>query len=92
MKSFPRGSAIVGTKESHMIMKATTDQTLQLLSNQDFAAFGVNHVAYVRPITVQDAKVFSVHAADGTQLTVLPERDVAFAAVRQYEMEPLSVH
>ena len=65
---------------------------LRKLSPQDFAAFGVDHVAYVRPVTVDDAPAFSVHAADGTPLTVLPDRDVAFATVRQNDMEPLSVH
>lgn len=70
----------------------TTAPTLRQLIIQDFASFGVNHIAYVRPIIVQDAEVFSVHAADGTPLTVLPARDVAFAAIRQHEMEPVSVH
>lgn len=65
---------------------------LRHLSPQDFAAFGVDHVAYVRPVEVEGAPAFSVHAADGTQLTVLPERDVAFATIRQNDMEPLSVH
>ncbi len=65
---------------------------LRQLSPQDFAAFGVDHVAYVRPVTVDGAPAFSVHAADGTPLTVLPEREVAFATVRQNDMEPLSVH
>lgn len=65
---------------------------LRQLSPQDFASFGLDHVAYVRPVTVDDALAFSVHAADGTPLTVLAERDVAFATVRQNDMEPLSVH
>ncbi|WP_448202793.1 DUF1150 family protein [Azospirillum sp. sgz302134] len=65
---------------------------LRLLSPQDFAAFGVDHVAYVRPVEVDGNPAFSVHAADGTPLTVLAERDVAFATVRQNDMEPLSVH
>ena len=65
---------------------------LRQLSPQDFATFGLDHVAYVRPGTVDDAPAFSVHAADGTPLTVVSERDVAFATVRQNDMEPLSVH
>lgn len=65
---------------------------LRQLSPQDFATFGLDHVAYVRPVTFDDAPAFSVHAADGTPLTVLAERDVAFATVRQNDMEPLSVH
>jgi len=62
------------------------------LSPKDFAAFGVNLIAYVKPILVDGGEAFSVHAADGTALTVIAERETAFAAVRQHEMEPLSVH
>ena len=65
---------------------------LRQLSPQDFATFGLDHVAYVRPVTVNGVAAFSVHAADGTPLTVLPQRDTAFATVRQNDMEPLSVH
>lgn len=65
---------------------------LRQLSSQDFVNFGVGHVAYVRPVTVDGAVAFSVHAADGTPLSVLPQRDTAFAAVRQNDMEPMSVH
>lgn len=65
---------------------------LRQLSPQDFANFGVDHIAYVRPVTVDGAAAFSVHAADGTPLSVLPQRDTAFAAVRQNDMEPMSVH
>lgn len=65
---------------------------LRQLSPQDFATFGVDHVAYVKPVTVEGAAAFAIHAADGTPLTVLPARDVAYATVRQNDMEPLSVH
>lgn len=76
-------------------MNTTTNKAtamLRQLSPQDFAAFGVDHVAYVRPVTIEGVDAFSVHAADGTPLTVLPKRDVAFAAIRQNDMEPLSLH
>lgn len=76
-------------------MNATNNKAtaiLRQLSPQDFAAFGVDHVAYVRPVTVNGVGAFSVHAADGTPLTVLPKLDVAFAAIRQNDMEPLSLH
>lgn len=65
---------------------------LRQLSAQDFVAFGVDHVAYVKAVEVDGRTGFAVHAADGTPLTVLPDRDVAFAAVRQNDMEPVSVH
>lgn len=72
-------------------MNIATD-TLQLLSAEDFAAFGVDHVAYIKRVEEDGAVTFAVHAADGTPLTVLPNRDIACAAVRQHDMEPVSVH
>jgi hypothetical protein len=62
------------------------------LSSQDFASFGVDLMAYVKPVSVDGAPGFSIHAADGTPLTVVAGRANAFAAVRRHEMEPVSVH
>lgn len=65
---------------------------LRKLSPKDFAAFGVDNLAYIKSVDVEGSVGFAIHAADGTPLTVMRERDVAFAAVRQHDMEPLSVH
>ena len=63
------------------------------LSPQAFAAFGVNALAYIKPVTTTDGRSgYAVFAADGTQLSAIASRDVALAAVRQNDMEPLSVH
>jgi hypothetical protein len=51
----------------------------------------MNDVAYVRRVE-DGSEAFSIHAADGTKMAVLPDRDVAFAVVRQNNMEPVSVH
>jgi hypothetical protein len=39
-----------------------------------------------------EIKLYSVHAQDGTRMAILDSRESAFAAARQYEMEPVSVH
>ncbi len=70
----------------------TTIPTLELFSPEDFAAFGNGNIAYVKPVLVNGVTAFSVHAADGRPLTVLPNRDVASAAIRQNDLEPLSAH
>jgi len=69
-----------------------TAPIMRQLSPEDFAAFGVDNVAYVKPVLVNGVTAFAVHAADGTPLTVLPDREVASAAVRQNDLEPMSVH
>ena len=59
---------------------------------KDFMALGMNDIAYVRPVEVEGRAAFMVHAADGTEMAVFADREVAFAAVRRHEMEPFSVH
>jgi hypothetical protein len=53
---------------------------------------GMADVAYIKPVVVDGDEAFAVHAADGTQMAVIADRDLAFAVVRQHELEPLSVH
>jgi len=62
------------------------------LSEQQLAALGVSHIAYVKPVMVNGVQGFAIHAADGTPMAVAGNRDVAIAAVMQHEMLPLSVH
>jgi hypothetical protein len=63
------------------------------VSEQDLAAWGVNDVAYVKTVEKSDgARYYTIHAADGTQMAWMNDRDTAFAAVRQNDLEPVSVH
>jgi hypothetical protein len=62
------------------------------LSEQQLAALGVSHIAYVKPVMVNGVQGFAIHAADGTPMAVAGNRDLAVAAVVQHEMLPLSVH
>jgi len=62
------------------------------LSEQQLAALGVSHIAYVKPVMVNGVQGFAIHAADGTPMAVAGDRDVAVAAVVQHEMLPVSVH
>jgi hypothetical protein len=73
----------------------TQDTTIQLLeefSPEQFAALGVDKVAYVRPAVVEGQKVYAIHSADGSEIGMMAGRDVAVAAVKQHDMEPVSVH
>lgn len=62
------------------------------LSEQQLAALGVSHIAYVKPVMVNGVQGFAIHAADGTPMAITENRDVAVAAVVQHEMLPVSVH
>jgi hypothetical protein len=44
-------------------------------------------------IDIDDSDVlYSVHSSSGERLALVGNRDLAFAAARQYEMNPVSVH
>ena len=62
------------------------------LSEQQLAALGVSHIAYVKPVMVNGVQGFAIHAADGTPMAVAGDREVAVAAVVQHEMLPFYVH
>jgi hypothetical protein len=53
---------------------------------------GMEDLAYIKPVVEDGVEAFAVCAADGTQMAVIPNRNLAFAVVRQHDMEPLSVH
>jgi hypothetical protein len=62
------------------------------LTEQQLAMLGVSQIAYVKPVMLNGAAGFAIHAADGTPMAVVEDRDVAMAAIVQNEMFPLSVH
>ena len=68
-------------------------EKFQQMSSGDFAAFGLSHIAYVRPIKTDDGEVaFAIHTDDNRPVAVMADREVAFAAIRQNDLEPVSVH
>ena len=71
------------------------------------AELGKNEFVYVKPVLSDDVKAFdadafgeipdglqlyAVHLADGVPVALLDDRDTAFAAAKQYEMQAVSVH
>ncbi len=62
------------------------------LTVDQLAAFGVSHLAYVKPVIVNGTRAFAIHGADGTPMAVAGAEDLAFAAIRQHEMVPSLVH
>jgi hypothetical protein len=67
-------------------------ERIRQMSSRELALFGMQDLAYVKAVLINGATAFAVHAADGTQITVLPDREIALATVRQHDLEPLSVH
>lgn len=78
-----------GAEAGRVILTAAA---LRNLSAQDFARLGAEDVAYVRPVILNGAQAFAIHAADGTPIGAAPSAQLAAAAIRQHEMEPALVH
>lgn len=77
------------------------------VSKIDLEALGLTEIVYVKPVTSEEVKafdsdafgnipdgmqLFAVHTADGAPVALLDDRDTAFAAASQYEMQAVSVH
>ncbi len=74
-------------------MTAQDVYTMAFSSAEDFAGWGLGETAYVRQSVDTDGKeVWGIFRADGQALGAAPSRDIAFAAIRQYDLEPLSTH
>ena len=73
-------------------LKTGTPDAAPVMSAQDFAQWGFEHVAYIKPVEGEGGTAFAVHAANGRQLGLMETRDVAQAAVIQNDLEPVSVH
>ncbi len=67
-------------------------EQLRIMSEQDLAVLGLPDLAYIKRVIIDGENAYSIHAADGTAIAVVEHREVAFATVRQHEMEPVSVH
>jgi hypothetical protein len=66
--------------------------TLKQISVADWARFGAEDIAYVRPVVVDGVRAMAIHAGDGTPIGAAPSAELAIAAILQHEMEPALVH
>jgi hypothetical protein len=66
------------------------------LPAQDFLALGLRDIAYVKPIAVNAGEgsrvVFAIHTANGAAVGAAETRELAFDAIRENGLEPVSLH
>ena len=65
---------------------------LEKLTPQDFRNFGVEHIAYIRPVNIQDKDFFVVYSADGKKLHTTDSMDEAIQMARLNDLEPVTIH
>lgn len=66
-------------------------RTRPTMSPEAFAAMA-SDAAYVKPVVDEGKPAYAIHAADGQALALAPSRDLAFALIRQNELEPTDAH
>jgi len=71
---------------------AQAAMALRQLSVADWARFGAQEIAYIRPVLVNGVQAMAIHAADGTPIGAAPNEELAIAAILQHEMAPALVH
>lgn len=86
--------------------KETNEKSIVALTPEAFAVLGGGEIAYVRPINSEDVgalfpqapklapgmKLFALHAADGTPITIADSRAAVEANAREHELATVSVH
>jgi hypothetical protein len=70
----------------------SSQDLLKNISTRDFLNFGIQHVAYIRPVFVDNKTAYAIHAADGTPLSVMDSINSALVVVRHNDLEPVTVH
>ena len=71
---------------------ATVILDIRKLTPADLGKLGLQEMAYVKPVILNGAHAFAIHAADGTPMAVAPDQNLAVAAIVQHEMVPALVH
>lgn len=70
----------------------TARDFIKALTPKDFMMFGMDHVAYIRPILMGEQTVFSIHMANGSSLGVMEKERDAHMALQMSDMQPMTVH
>jgi len=65
---------------------------IRTLSPAALGRLGLEQVAYVKPVILNGARAFAIHAADGTPMAVAQDHGLAVAAIVQNEMVPAQLH
>jgi hypothetical protein len=76
----------------HSGESAVEQVDIRHISIEQLARLGVSQIAYVKPILMNGAPAYAIHAADGTPMAVAGNRDMAIAAVHEHEMMATLVH
>ncbi len=78
--------------DTETFLQPTTRIDVRHMTTDQLQQLGVSHLAYVKPIVLNGAAMFAIHAADGSPMAVAEDRNLALAAIVQHEMVATLVH
>ena len=67
-------------------------ELLKQLTPQDFQNLGLQQVAYIRPVEIENKPAYAVHAADGSRLLVTDSMNDAAIVIENNELEAITLH
>ena len=73
-------------------LKTVVPMATPPMSVHDFTEWGVREIAYIKKIEFEGKQAFAVYAANGHQLAVTENLDVAYGLLFQNDLEPISLH
>ncbi len=76
-------------------IQSSTESTADILKNisaQDFLGLGVHDIAYIRPVDVNGTTHYAIHAADGTPLSVMEDKNTAMGTIFQNDLDAVTLH
>lgn len=62
------------------------------LSENDFENFGIAVLAYIKPVTMNDKKLFALKSADGKIISLAADEDLALRNAQEKNLIPVFVH
>lgn len=67
---------------------------LKQLTIQDFLDVGLHQIAYIKRVEndKESSDIYSIHAANGSQISVMDSYDTAVAAIWINDLLPVTVH
>lgn len=74
-------------------MKIQADKKhLENLPAHAISSLGVNQIAYIKPVEEEGRKAYAVYAADGTQLSIMDDRETAEELISYNNLQQVTVH
>ncbi len=68
-----------------------TVERFKHLSAQEMLALGLKDIAYLKEVEVDGETAVAIHAANGQQIALMPDRNAAVAAVWENGLAPVAL-